>query len=402
MAWTPVADSCGVGGTYATIAAAAAAYAVLNLQTLGQRRWLKLKNQTFTEGVVTFSGTTTTATYMITIMPEEGAEHKFKRQGALVNTRLIISTAQTKVRNLRISKAGAGEFGIRANATRVVFDGLFIYDCGDRGIDVTGSATTSSVRNCMCVHNGTTGIATAVASCTVTNNTCVNNLDSGFAFSVAGGAARNLIATGNIVADFSSASNPTTKNYWISSDLTASAATNNKQGVSGVDLFVDATAGSEDCHLKSGSPAIGYALNLATTLSMWWDGEGDPRPLASMGSWDCGADQVVTDKQFAGRSEDTNYQFVDELLTDQLIGSSQNPGQRLKRLILIPKTVEMGEVYLRDGDDEQIPLYEGVGAGYFTNDEFRPTEVDLGWVSKRGAWYVSTDANVSVLAVGGF
>ena len=402
MAWTPVADSCGVGGTYATLAAAKAAYALLNLQTLGQRRWLRLKNQTFTEGVVDFTWTTTTSTYNITIMPEEGAEHKFKRQGAFVNTRLIISVAHTKVRGLRISKAGVGEFGIRANATRVVFDGLFVYDCGDRGIDVVSAATTSSVRNCVCVNNVTHGICTNVASCTVTNNTCANNGNSGFCFTVAGGAARNLIAVNNVSADFSSPTNPATRNYWISTDGSAANATNSKINVQGINLFVNATPGSEDCHNLPGSVAIGFAINLATTLSMWWDGEGDPRPLASMGAWDCGADQTVTDKYFAKRSESLNYQFVDELDTDRLLGSSQKPGQHLKRLLLIPKTVVMGEVYLRDGDDEQVPIYEGVGAGYFTNDELRPTEIEIDAISKYGGWYLSTDVNVTVVAVGGF
>lgn len=398
MAVPVVVESVGVGGTYATLAALKAALAVLDLTVLNQVRKIQYKNQTFTETALTFSGTVSDATRYVIHEPEPAGEHRFKRKGTHVNTRVVLTVGHTRYRRLRMGGvAGVGEFGIQIDATRIQLDGLYILDCGGRGIDVGGSATTSRVRNCAVVNCGDTGISVAVASCNTENCTALNNVTAGFAFPVAGGAARNLIACGN-TTDFSSPANPSTKSRWISSDASAAGIANSFTGVPGSSVVMNATPGSEDPHLLPGSIAKDRGVNLAAQ-GFWWDGEGDQRPEGA--AWDIGADESAESPR-STTAYLTDYKLVPANSTDVVVGPDGGRGDFLGLAIIIPLTNAPGEVAVRDGDEDPMPLFAGVPAGYVTSLELHPTPVRLGMRSRRGGWRATTGPDVQLLLVGGF
>lgn len=84
------------------------------------------------------------------------------------------------------------------------------------------------------------------------------------------------------------------------------------------------------------------------------------------------------------------------------LGTTGGPGDRIDRLTIIPATTSPGAVTLIDGTGEgavSIPIFAG---GDDSLDDVRPFPVELGVVSRLGAWSIETGANVSVLVGGEF
>jgi hypothetical protein len=81
----------------------------------------------------------------------------------------------------------------------------------------------------------------------------------------------------------------------IASDATA-PGTSSQNNVTASSLYVNATAGSEDLHLKAGSPAIDGGADLSATglTDITLDIDG----VARAGVWDCGADEYVSVSAF--------------------------------------------------------------------------------------------------------
>lgn len=91
------------------------------------------------------------------------------------------------------------------------------------------------------------------------------------------------------------------------------------------------------------------------------------------------------------------YETVAASQTDQVLGGAGDKGDYLERLICVVATATTGNVLIQDGSDTAItvaPASPGGGVGTYV--------IEIGCVSKTGAWSVTTGAGVSVVAIGKF
>lgn len=87
--------------------------------------------------------------------------------------------------------------------------------------------------------------------------------------------------------------------------------------------------------------------------------------------------------------------------TDQAVGPTGGAaGDLLANIILVPLTVAMGAVSIKDGGGPAITIYPGVPAGGSYIVDKAPSIVELGMRSQAGPWRVSTGPNVEVIVTG--
>jgi hypothetical protein len=93
-----------------------------------------------------------------------------------------------------------------------------------------------------------------------------------------------------------------------------------------------------------------------------------------------------------------SYETVAASQTDQQLGGGGAVGDVLARVLIVPATLTPGAVSIKDGAGAPITIFIG-GAVV----DLKPFLVDLGAVrSLAGGWKLTTGANVSALAIGGF
>lgn len=105
---------------------------------------------------------------------------------------------------------------------------------------------------------------------------------------------------------------------------------------------------------------------------------------------------LATPNAFAGVTAG-QYETVAAGQTAQALGATGAVGDYLAGLLIVPATTGAGTVAIKDGTDAAIDVFV---TG--TLAELRPIWVQLGLYSVKGAWQVTTGANVSVIAVGRF
>ena len=92
------------------------------------------------------------------------------------------------------------------------------------------------------------------------------------------------------------------------------------------------------------------------------------------------------------------YETVAASRTAQALGANGNTGDYIEQLLIIPATTSPGTVALLDGSTS-ITIFTG---GATSVADLKPIWIKLGLVSTSGAWKITTEANVSVLASGRF
>ena len=92
------------------------------------------------------------------------------------------------------------------------------------------------------------------------------------------------------------------------------------------------------------------------------------------------------------------YETVAASQTAQVLGAAGAIGDYLAGLLIIPATVNPGNVLLLD-NATSITIFAG-GAASLT--ELKPLYVPLGIKSVSGAWKITTGADVSVIGIGNF
>lgn len=103
------------------------------------------------------------------------------------------------------------------------------------------------------------------------------------------------------------------------------------------------------------------------------------------------------------RSQNQSYATVAASQTKAVLGATGAVGDTLASLIIVPATTSPGAVTLFDGSGSSgITLFTG---GATSVADLKPINVPVNARSKTSAtpgWFVSTGANVSVLAIGNF
>jgi hypothetical protein len=92
------------------------------------------------------------------------------------------------------------------------------------------------------------------------------------------------------------------------------------------------------------------------------------------------------------------YETVAASQTAQVLGATGATGDYISHVIVIPTTVDAGNVILLDGSTP-ITVFAG-GTASLSN--LVPFMVPLGMISTSGAWKVTTGAGVSCIGVGNF
>jgi hypothetical protein len=92
------------------------------------------------------------------------------------------------------------------------------------------------------------------------------------------------------------------------------------------------------------------------------------------------------------------YETVAASQTGQTIGATGAVGDYLEGVLIVPASVNPGNVIILD-NAISITIFAG-GSNSVT--ELKPIYVPLGLTSVSGAWKVTTGANVSVIAIGNF
>lgn len=92
------------------------------------------------------------------------------------------------------------------------------------------------------------------------------------------------------------------------------------------------------------------------------------------------------------------YETVAASQTAQVLGGSGALSDFIAGVVIIPASTSPGSVALLD-NATSITLFAG-GASSLT--ELKPFYVPLNMRSVSGAWKITTGANVSVIAIGGF
>jgi hypothetical protein len=92
-----------------------------------------------------------------------------------------------------------------------------------------------------------------------------------------------------------------------------------------------------------------------------------------------------------------DYQAVPASQTDLVLGTTGAIGDLLQRLVIVVATAANSSVEIQDGADSAISILPdavGEGIGSYV--------VELGIASRTGAWSVTTDSGVTVVAIGLF
>lgn len=95
-------------------------------------------------------------------------------------------------------------------------------------------------------------------------------------------------------------------------------------------------------------------------------------------------------------------------VTAQKIGASGISGDVLNKAIIVPTDKTPGAVTLYDGSPsagvgnfESYILYAGTPTGALSLADLRPIVIDFGNItSKKGAWYITTAAQIQVILIG--
>src|SRR3989304_1272811 len=226
---------------------------------------------------------------------------------------LTLTNNHTRVYSLEIKnlKTATDSFGsmIRMAGSNCTIEGCLLHDCttGDTQrplvIRSSNSSTTAAhlIRNNI-IYNFKTlrtcyGIYFADAgNCLVQNNTVVNLTGNGISvmFGISAGSRTTNTSQNNLVLGITGGStNACFGGTWgtetndESSDTTAAGA-GSINSATAADEIVNATSGSENCHLKSGAQAI----NAGATLTLATDISNNVRPQGA--SWDIGADELIS------------------------------------------------------------------------------------------------------------
>ena len=85
--------------------------------------------------------------------------------------------------------------------------------------------------------------------------------------------------------------------------------------------------------------------------------------------------------------------------TLQTLGATGKKGDRLDMLLIVPATVDPGNVIIKDGTNAAVTVFAG-GTGSVPS--LIPFPVVIGEQSLQGAWQITTGTNVSVVAMGNF
>jgi hypothetical protein len=180
-----------------------------------------------------------------------------------------------------IVHAGAG------NRTFYVFGGegqngstiqnTMIFNCGKTA---TGS---SSIGRVQALNSNSAAVYKNLTIHSMYDNTPTAGSYGGFK-----GTYTNTIITG---CDFDFRSQTgSSSNYNLSSDSTAFGA-NSRTNISTHRIYVSTTKGSEDLHLKDGSPALRKGQNIGTSNDVQKDIDGVDRDTSGSVDWDIGAHQ---------------------------------------------------------------------------------------------------------------
>lgn len=93
-----------------------------------------------------------------------------------------------------------------------------------------------------------------------------------------------------------------------------------------------------------------------------------------------------------------DYETVAAGQTGQALGATGAAGDVIQGILMIPATASPGVVTLIDGSTS-IPLFVG---GASSVADLKPYYIQLGLISRTGAWSITTGANVSCIAIGNF
>lgn len=86
--------------------------------------------------------------------------------------------------------------------------------------------------------------------------------------------------------------------------------------------------------------------------------------------------------------------------TKQLLGATGAIGDELGTLTIVPTTTSPGQVGIYDSSaGTEIIVFAGGAASVV---DLKPFSIEINATSAAGGWYVSTGANVSVIATGNF
>lgn len=109
-------------------------------------------------------------------------------------------------------------------------------------------------------------------------------------------------------------------------------------------------------------------------------------------------DTAITALQVIDNIVGQEYETVAASQTAQVLGATGATGDLIRGLLIVPATVNAGQVLLLD-NAISITVFPG---GTASVNELRPFWVELGIRSVSGAWKVTTGADVSVIGVGDF
>jgi hypothetical protein len=85
--------------------------------------------------------------------------------------------------------------------------------------------------------------------------------------------------------------------------------------------------------------------------------------------------------------------------TTQSMGATGAAGDYLEAVLIVPATVNPGNVLIRDGAGSDITIFTG---GTASITDLAPIYVPLGIISLNGAWKITTGASVSAIGIGNF
>lgn len=99
-------------------------------------------------------------------------------------------------------------------------------------------------------------------------------------------------------------------------------------------------------------------------------------------------------------ANNNDYVAVPASTSNQILGTTGAVGDYLATILVIPATTTPGAITVKDGSGG-TPMTVFAGGAASIND-LRPFNLALGLPSKLVGWYITTGANVSVVAAGTF
>ena len=310
------------GGDYATITLWEAD--IGDLTSKDELHFGQLYDEVYDEEV-SFSGSVTDATRFATLQPAPGEQAVTRVEGT--GPRIVSNQGADNVDVFRVNDqffvfenfeitsvpgtntvSSIALMDVQAGGENVTIRGLFFHvtpNGSTRGIGLNiGVGPFTVVNNFFYdLQDGTSRSFSCFLGTAVTayiyNNTAFNSVSDGFRITADGSGAvievKNNIAldcgTDFTYTEQNSGTINTDKN--LSSDLTADDNADGTHFISETasSILTNVTGGSEDLHLKTGTNAIGNAVDLATTpSSVEVDVDGYDRDAGAV-SWDIGADQ---------------------------------------------------------------------------------------------------------------